>query len=390
MTTKDSFLSTLANRIPPSGTIEMASLARNLEQKGKPIIHLEIGQPSFNTPAEIIEAAHQAMIDGKTGYTNSKGILPLREKIAEYHSQKTGLEIKGGENVIITPGAKASLFAAMISLLNPEDKILFPSPYWPSYEGIASCIGSKMDVIPTNDDFSFSIENLKEKIDNKTQVLLINSPNNPTGVIYDKKTLQAINDLSVDHNFIVLSDEIYREIIFDGHYPQYLSVSESFENSVIIDGFSKSHAMTGWRIGYALGKKELINAMNKIQQNTTTCTNAPTQWGALATFGLDAKVKEMVEVYQERRDKALNLIEQCDNLFSHKPTGAFYLFVNYKGKISSTDLALKFLEKEGVCLTPGKVFGVAKNYLRISLASDMVDILEGINLLNDYLRNLNE
>jgi aspartate aminotransferase len=383
---QEDYLSKCAIRVPSSGTLKMAMLARDLEAKGKEIIHLGIGEPNFKTPKEIIEAAYQAMIEGKTGYTSSRGITPLLEKIAQIHTKETGVEIISKKNVIVTPGAKASLFASLVSLLDPSDNLVVISPYWPSYEGIANFIGAKTKSIPAHfDDFGFPFEKIKEAIDKNTKALLINSPSNPTGSIYSLDSLRFIKDLSQDNDLHIISDEIYRKIIFEGEYHQYLSVSGSLERTLIVDGLSKSHAMTGWRIGYSIGNEKLISAMNKVQQNVSTCVNTPTQYAAIKALDMDNATKEMVKEYKTRRDEAFNLIEKCENLSCNKPKGAFYLFIKYIGDYPSEELAIKLLQEKGVAITAGSVFGVKENYIRLSLASDSKAILEGIKRINDFL-----
>ncbi len=389
MTSKNNKLSKCALRVPASGTLIMKILSTELEAKGKEIIHLEIGQPNFNTPTEIIEAAYNAMKEGKTGYTSSKGVRPLLEKIASVHSKDTGVEIDPKRNVITTPGAKASLFNALVSLVDPGDNIAVISPFWPSYSGIIQFIGAETRVVQAvTEDFSFPEESIKDAIDKNTKALLINSPSNPTGTIYNLDTLKFINDLSIDNDLMIITDEIYKKIIFEGKYHQYLSVSQSLDRTLVIDGLSKSHAMTGWRFGYAIGNKELVDSMNKVQQNISTCVNTPTQWAAIKALELEEPTMKMVAEYKIRRDKSLELIEQCDHLSCRKPEGAFYLFMKYEGSIPSNKLAVKILEEKGVALTAGSVFGVEENYLRISLASGLVDILEGIKRTNDLLATL--
>ncbi|NHK32366.1 MAG: pyridoxal phosphate-dependent aminotransferase [Asgard group archaeon] len=386
MGNQEDYLSKCALRVPSSGTLKMAMLARELEAKGKEIIHLGIGEPNFKTPKEIIETAYQAMLDGKTGYTSSRGITPLLEKIAQIHAKETGVEIIPKKNVIVTPGAKASLFAALVSLLDPSDNLVVISPYWPSYIGIADFIGAKTKSIPAHfGDFGFPFEKIKEAIDKNTKALLINSPSNPTGAIYNLDSLRFIKDLSEDNDLHIISDEIYRKIIFEGEYHQYLSVSGTLERTLIVDGLSKSHAMTGWRIGYSIGNTKIISAMNKIQQNVSTCVNTPTQYAAIKALDLDDETKMMVKEYKDRRDKAINFIEKCENLSCNKPEGAFYLFIKYDGDYTSDELAINLLQEKGVAITAGSVFGVKENYIRLSLASDSKDILEGIKRINDYL-----
>ncbi|MFW9924738.1 MAG: pyridoxal phosphate-dependent aminotransferase [Candidatus Thorarchaeota archaeon] len=389
MTSKD-ILSQCAKRVPASGTLKMKLLSDELEAKGKKIIHLDVGEPNFNTPSEIIEAAYTAMKEGKTGYTSSKGIAPLLKKIAEIHTKETGVEINPKENVITTPGAKASLFNALVSIVDPGENIVVISPYWPSYEGIMDFIGAQTKTVPAHyGDFEFPFETIKEAIDSKTKALMINSPSNPTGAIYELDALEFIRDLSQDNDLMIITDEIYRKIVFDSEYHPYLSVSKSLDKTITIDGLSKSHAMTGWRIGYTVASKPVISAMNKVQQNISTCVNTPTQWAALKAFDLEEPTRMMVSEYKKRRDIAFDLIQQCDNLSCRKPEGAFYLFVKYEGNIPSDELAIKILEEKNVSLTPGAAFGVKENYIRFSLASDIEDILEGIKRVNDLLANLN-
>ncbi len=389
LTSKNKKLSECALRVTDIGTLKMKILSTDLEATGKDIIHLEVGQPNFNTPTEIIEVAYDAMKEGKTGYTSAKGIRPLLEKIASIHSKDTGVEINPRSNVITTPGAKAALFNALVSLVDPGDNIVVISPFWPSYSGIIQYIGAETKVVQAPlGDFSFPREAIKEAINKTTKAILINSPSNPTGAIYDLDTLKFINDLSNDNDLMIITDEIYKKIIFEGTFHQYLSISQSLERTLVIDGLSKSHAMTGWRFGYAIGNKELVDSMNKIQQNISTCVNTPTQWAAIKALELEEPTIEMVVEYKNRRDKALELIEKCDYLSCRKPKGAFYLFMKYQGSMQSNELAVKILEEKGVALTAGSVFGVEENYLRISLASEMKDILEGIKRTNDLLATL--
>lgn len=389
LTSKNKKLSKCALRVPASGTLKMKILSTELEVTGKEIIHLEVGQPNFNTPTEIIEAAYDAMKEGKTGYTSSKGIRPLLEKIAVIHSKDTGVEINPRSNVITTPGAKAALFNALVSLVDPGDNIVVISPFWPSYSGIIQFIGAETKVVQAHSgDFGFPTETIKDAINKNTKALLINSPSNPTGAIYDLDSLKFINDLSNDNDLIIITDEIYKKIVFEGSFHQYLSVSQSLDRTLVIDGLSKSHAMTGWRFGYAIGSKELIDSMNKVQQNISTCVNTPTQWAAIKALELEEPTTKMVVEYKNRRDKALELIEQCDYLSCRKPEGAFYLFMKYEGSIPSNELAIRILEDKGVALTAGSVFGVQEKYLRVSLASELKDILEGIKRTNELLATL--
>jgi len=382
-------LSKCALRVPASGTLKMKILSTELEVKGKEIIHLEVGQPNFNTPIEIIEAATTAMKEGKTGYTSSKGVRPLLEKIASIHSTDTGVDINPKSNVMTTPGAKASLFNALVSLVDPRDNIVVISPFWPSYSGIIEFIGAETKVVKADtEDFAFPEEAVKDIVNKNTKALLINSPSNPTGAIYGLDSLKFINDLSNDNDLMIITDEIYKKIVFEGTFHQYLSISQSLDRTLVIDGLSKSHAMTGWRFGYAIGNKELIDSMNKVQQNISTCVNTPTQWAAIKALELEEPTKKMVVEYKNRRDKALELIEQCDYLSCRKPEGAFYLFMKYTGSMPSSELAVKILEEKGVALTAGSVFGVEENYLRVSLASELTDILECIKRTNDLLATI--
>jgi len=390
MTKKESYISDCGLRVPSSGTMKAAARARELESQGKEIIKLGIGEPNFKTPQPIIEAAYKAMCEGKTGYTSSRGIAPLLEKIAGIYTKETKVPINPKENVIVTPGAKASLFSALFSLINPGDNLIVISPYWPSYQGIASFIGAQTKPVPAHyGDFEFPVEQIKDAIDKRTKLLLINSPSNPTGAIYEEDALRFIRDVSEDYDLYVISDEIYKKITFDSQYVSYLTVTETLERTIIIDGLSKSHAMTGWRIGYSIGDKELISSMNRLQQNVSSCVNTPTQYAALTALDLTEPTEMMVAEYKKRRDKALELIEQSAYLSCRKPEGAFYLFIKYEGNISSNELVMRVLEEKGVAVTAGTVFGVKENYFRLSLASELEDILEGIRRINDLLETIN-
>jgi len=391
MTKRDSYISDCGMRVPSSGTMKAATRARELEAQGRTIIKLGIGEPNFKTPQPIIDAAYKAMNEGKTGYTSSRGILPLREKIATIYSKETNVEINPHANVIVTPGAKASLFSALFSLINPGDNMILISPYWPSYQGIATFIGAKTKPVPAHfGDFEFPFESIKSAIDEQTKLLLVNSPCNPTGAIFEEDALRFIKDISEDYDIYIISDEIYKKITFESQYVSYLTVTETLDRTLIIDGLSKSHAMTGWRIGYSIGDKELISSMNRLQQNVSSCVNTPTQYAALTALDLTEPTKMMVAEYKKRRDKAFEFIEKSAYLSCRKPEGAFYLFIQYKGDICSDEFVSRVLEEKSVAVTAGTVFGVQENYFRLSLASKLEDILEGLKRIDDLLEKINK
>ena len=377
-------------KVPQSGTLRMLDIAKQLEREGREIIHMEVGEPDFDTPEHIKHVAQDALARGTTKYTPSAGIPELREAIAE-HLKGKGVQAAAKE-VLVTPGAKHAIFCAMSAALDPGDEVIIPSPCW-TYEGIALINGAKPIFIETTqeDEFRLRIENLQEKLNSKTRMLVLNYPNNPTGATMAKQDLRALADLAVDHEFWVLSDEIYDCLIYEGEKASIASMPNMHERTIYINGFSKAYAMTGWRLGYSVAPAELTQEMIKIQQASTSCAAAFVQAaGVAALHGPQDCVDEMREEYRKRRDvivDGLNLIEGFNCI---KPKGAFYVFPNIEElNMKSSELCERILKEAGVAAVPGSEFGpYGEHHLRFSYATSMQNIKNALERMNSLIERL--
>jgi aspartate/methionine/tyrosine aminotransferase len=378
-------------RIPASGTLRMFELAKKREAKGHKIYHLEVGEPDFPTPANVVDAGIKALNEGHTKYVSSRGAPPLLDAIADYYNQRD-IKIDGQENVIVTPGAKLALFSGIMAAIDSGDEVLCLSPAWPTYRVMIRMVGAKPVDVPMSPDFQLDEEALKNAMTRTVTALIINSPSNPTGGVLTKEHLKIIYDLACDHDFVVFSDEIYESLVYDGfQQASMLDVDPDMKRSLIINGFSKSYAMTGWRLGYAIGNPKTIDNMIRIQQNTTSCAADFSQIAAVeALRGDQTSIEKMKVAYQKRRDVITQLFCDMDGVNCISPKGAFYVFPDFSEyNLSSTTLAELLLKKVGVVGTPGVAFGNAYDaHLRFSYSASMSDIQEGITKLKEYLPSL--
>ncbi len=375
-------------RIPESGTLKMFDMARRLERDGKKIYHFEVGQPDFPTPESVVNAGIEALKQGFTRYTPARGIPPLLDAIEGSYKSR-GIDFDGSKNVIVTPGAKMALFQGFLGTIDSGDDVLLLAPAWPTYRVLIRMVNAKPVNVYTNANYTLDEEDLKQKISRTVSALVINSPNNPTGGILKKADLKLIYDLAEDHDFVIFSDEIYESLVYDGFKQNsMLEIDKTMERTLVINGLSKSHAMTGWRLGYAIGNEETIDNMVRIQQNTTSCAASFTQYaGVEAITGDQNDLDLMVWEYQKRRDLITGLFNDIDGIDCLNPMGAFYVFPNFtEYGLSSETLAELFLKKVGICASPGKVFGKKYDgFLRFSYAAPLEDIKEGIAKLAEFL-----
>ena len=373
------------SEIPPSGTLKVLSLAKKLEREGRDIIHLEVGEPDFKTPDHIKRAAEKALAGEATKYTSSAGIPGLREAIADSASEK-GIETAPDE-VLVTPGAKHAIFCAMVATLDPGDEVLVPSPCW-TYEGIIRVAGGRPLFVETTqaDGFAIKAEKLQEKLTPKTRMLILNYPNNPTGAIMGEKELRAIADLAFDHKFWILTDEIYDRLVYEGKHVSIASMPGMHERTIYINGFSKTYAMTGWRLGYSIAPVELVEAMVKVQQASTTCAASFVQAAGIAALkGPQDCVQRMVEEYRERRDIITKGLNSIDGFECMKPKGAFYVFpsVEKLGR-NSEELCERLLREAGVAAVPGSAFGpYGEGHVRFSYANSRDNIQRAIDRMRE-------
>ncbi len=387
-------LSKRIQTLSTSMTIAITALALELKAEGKDILSFSAGEPDFDTPIEIKEAAIKAMNEGKTKYTAVPGTPELLKAVAGKLKRDNGLEYE--TNMIQTNnGAKHSLFNLFQALIDEGDEVIIPAPYWVTYPEVVKYSGGKPVIIETDDTTSFKItpEQLREAITPKTKVLVITSPSNPTGSVYSKEELEALAEVLKDTNITVFSDEMYEKLVYGGvKFTALASISEDmFQRTVTINGLSKSAAMTGWRFGYlATPNIELVQAMNKLQSQSTSNISSITQSAAIAGLdgSIDKRVEEMRVIFESRRDEAYELINTIDGLSVIKPDGAFYLFINIK-EVSNDSMkfAKELLAEEGVAVVPGIAFG-AEGYIRLSFATDIDTIREGIKRLENFIKRI--
>ncbi len=375
--------------IPPSATLSIAEAARRMRASGERVIELSGGEPDFATPLHIVEAVEKAIRDGYTKYTVSSGILELREAISRKYELEQEVKYDPVSEVLVTPGAKQGLFYAIMALVNSGDEVLIPDPCWISYEPIVRLAEGKMIRVATSekDDFILNANELEKSITKKSKILILTNPNNPTGSVIDIKNIEEIARVVKKHNLIVVSDEIYEKIVFENAKCKSIATINGMkEQTVIINGFSKAYAMTGWRLGYVLAPSRIMEKIAKLQQHSATCVTAFVQKGGIAALdGPQEVVGEMVRKYQRRRDLLLSRIGQNQRLSCFKPKGAFYLFMNVKRiNNDSAEFADQLIKTAGITTVPGAYFGPAgEGYLRISFAVSDKVIEEAINKIKE-------
>ncbi|MBN2725624.1 MAG: pyridoxal phosphate-dependent aminotransferase [Deltaproteobacteria bacterium] len=399
----------LAHRIrfvPNSPTLAITAKALKMKSEGRDIISLSIGEPDFPTPAHIIEAAKVALDNGATKYTPAAGIPELRQAVADEISANYGLDKITSDHVIISSGAKHSLYNAMMAIINPGDEVIIPAPYWVSYPVIATLASGIPVFIPTSleERFILTPEKLRAAITRRTKLVILNNPSNPTGTVYNRKELKALLDVILDFpNIMILEDAIYRKLIYgNAKFTSIASFSEEArKRTIIIDGVSKAYAMTGWRIGFSIARRQVTKAMAHIQSHTTSNPAAVSQMASLAALtGIQQPVDDMVGQFVSRRNYMLKHLSRLENFEFHHPRGAFYVLPrisNLLGKITPTgdllktdvDLANYFLDQSGVALVPGTSFG-APSHIRLSYALNNDRIEDALNRIAEAVIQLRE
>mgnify|MGYP000064710017 FL=1 len=377
--------------IKPSGTIAIAEKARELERKGRRVYHLDLGEPDFVTPKHIREAAVKAMEEGFTHYTSSRGLLELREAISEDLKRK-GIDADPKSEILVTSGAKHAIYAAALSTLDPGDEVLVLSPTWPTHFQCIEIAEAKAVEIPCGEDYRLDEETLKAAITDKTSMILMTSPNNPTGGVLSREEVKTVVDIAADNDLLILSDEIYDRIVYDGVNPVSPALfADGRERTIIVNGFSKTYAMTGWRLGYAVADKEIIDSMSRIQQSTTTCPVSFVQKAGIAALrGPQDCVEEMIREYDRRRRFIVDKINEIDGIRCVMPKGAFYIFPDISSLgISSSEFCIRLLEEAGVSVTPGSVFGkCGEGHVRVSYANKIEVIAEGVKRIKGFIENI--
>lgn len=374
--------------IEESATFRVADLANKLKRTGKDVISFSLGEPDFDTPLHIRESAKKALDEGKTHYTPSAGILELRESIANKF-KKNGLEA-GPSEIIVAPGAKQTIFEAIQAVLNEGDEAILFEPAWVSYCPCIKLAGATPVGVPVREE-DFKPDDFGKSITKKTKMIIVNSPCNPTGAVFDRSTLKLIADVAIDHDLLVLSDEIYEKILYNGEHISIGQFDGMQDRTITINGFSKTYAMTGWRLGYATAPKEIIDSMLKLQQHSTSCATSFAQYGGIAALdGPQECVTDMVNEFKARRDLIVDGLLSL-GIKCKKPDGTFYVFANVSQFGSGIDMADSLLRDAYVAVTPGIAFGPSgKDYIRISYAISQARISEGLNRIQKVLQVLSK
>ncbi len=380
-------LSSRLASISESKTVSSSNKAAKMKAQGIKVFNFGIGEPDFTTPEHIIKAGFEAALKGKTHYTPSAGIPELRESIAEKMKKVNSVDC-GPENVLVTP-TKFSINLAFLSILNSEDQVLIPEPYFLSYPEIVKLTGGRPIPVRTDNEYDFDFDLLRRKVSGKTRAIILSNPCNPTGKVYSKKQMKKLEDFVLENNLYLISDEIYEDLIFDGSMYSPASNPEMSDKVVTIGGFSKSYAMTGWRIGYMVGPEPLIRASNKLQQQTITCVSSIAQYAALAAIGDRDTPEKFRQIFLGRRNLVESLISRSESLTMRKVEGAFYAFVKYNRDIPSEEYCNRLLDEKKVLVTPGSAFGdQGEGHFRLSFATDDETIKSGIELIDQFNREL--
>lgn len=378
------------SRIEVESAFDVLVKARGLERTGRNIIHLEIGEPDFATPPNIVEAGKRALDEGWTHYGPAQGLLELREVIAEYISRTRGVSV-GPKHVSVVPGGKPIIFFPMLALLEPDDEVLYPDPGFPIYRSMIQFLGARPVPIPLLEEEGFSIDvgYLRRAITNRTKLLILNSPQNPTGGVIPEHQIHEIAEIVRDRDLIVLSDEIYSRIYYTAEPPfSIASLPGMLEKTIILDGLSKTYAMTGWRLGYGIMPQWLVDAVSKLMVNSNSCAASFTQRAAIeALTGPQIDVDNMVDEFRSRRDIFCAALNEVPGFHCKIPGGAFYAFANVKetGK-SSRELADFLLHEAGVACLDGASFGeYGQGYLRFSYANSIENLMEAAQRMKAVL-----
>ncbi|MDO9577115.1 MAG: pyridoxal phosphate-dependent aminotransferase [Candidatus Cloacimonadales bacterium] len=389
-----------AKAIKPSPTLTVSALAKKMRSEGIDVINFGVGEPDFNTPDYIKNAAIKAINDNFTRYTESSGILELRQAIAAKLKRDNNIDCNP-QDILVSPGAKASITAVLMTICDPRDEILIPSPYWVSYTSLVEMVDAFPILLPTRmaSNFKISAEQLDEALTSLSnpKALILNSPNNPTGSVYKLKELEKIAEVCRKHDIMIISDEIYEKLIYDGmKHVSIASISDEVrERTILINGVSKAYAMTGWRLGYAAGPTEIIKRAARIQSHTTSCVNSITQKAAVVALNeCDGSVERMRNEFEKRRNFLVDELNKIPNVKCSMPHGAFYTMPSISYYLHNNNLGIKnsvqmceyILKEYHVAIVAGSAFGADK-FVRFSYATSLENIKEGVNRFKNALLN---
>lgn len=392
-------LSRKAQQISSSVTLSITARAKRLKEEGIDVISFGAGEPDFNTPFNIQNAAIDAIKKGLTRYTPASGIFELKQAICDKFKKENNLDYIPTQ-IVISNGAKHSLYNALLAICNPGDEVIVPVPYWVSYPELVKLADAVPVFVNTSEEnnFKYTRENLFNAVTKKTKAIILNSPNNPTGTVYDRKELEMIAEIAVSRDLIIISDEIYEKLIYGSvKHTSIASLGEEIkERTIVVNGMSKAYAMTGWRIGYTASEENIAKMMSNIQSHATSNPNSIAQYASVeALKGPQDDVEAMRWEFEKRRDYMVDRINSISGISCKKPDGAFYVMINIsklKGKTingyrinSSVDLCTSLLEVEKVAAIPGSAFG-ADDYIRLSYATSMDNIKEGLNRIENFVK----
>lgn len=379
-------ISKVAGEIKPSLTRRLFDKAKEYDN----VIDLTLGDPDYPTPEYVCEAGCKAIREGKTKYTANAGLLELRTAIAQKVEDETGIKYDPSKNVIVTIGAMGALYLLIKSYINEGDEVLIPAPYWINYSQMVTMSGGTPIIVNSDKPgFELSAELLEKAVTDKTRVMIINSPCNPTGEVYSRESLEAIAEIAKKNNILVIADEAYSCILFDdAKFTSIIDVPGMKEYTILVNSFSKRYSMTGWRVGYAVGDENIISAMTRLQENVASCCPQPSQYAAIAALkGPQDSVMDMVKGYQKRRDILVEGINHVEKLSCRKPQGTFYVFVDISETgMDSTEFAFDLLDKVQVAVVPGITYGdLGDKYVRIALTRSEDEIREAVSRIKRYL-----
>lgn len=374
-------------QVPASGTLAISNLVSQLKAEGVDVISFSLGEPDFTTPQNIIDAAKESLDSGFTHYTPSMGIPELRSAIAERARNFNRMDVTD-KNVLVTP-CKHAIFMTAMAYIDPGDEVLLPDPGWVTYEADIKLCGGVPVYVPLKfeDGFVLDPEVIRSLITPRTRMIILNTPANPTGCVIPEKTIRAIAEIAQEHDLMVLADEIYENLVYSGKHFSIASIPGMIDRTITVSGLSKTAAMTGWRMGWAISSEQNIKDLNKLQGHTVSCCVSFAQQGAVeALKGDQEPIKEMAARFRARRDLTLDLLSEIDGIECNVPEGAFYVFPKYSADIPSAELAKKLLEDVHVAVTPGTAFGPhGEGFFRISYATGEEQLKEGISRIKKFM-----
>ncbi|MBD3160655.1 MAG: aminotransferase class I/II-fold pyridoxal phosphate-dependent enzyme [Candidatus Eisenbacteria bacterium] len=380
------------SRLGTETAFEVLARAKELERQGRDVVHLEIGEPDFDTPRFIKDAAIEALNAGFTHYGPSAGQPDVREAIARVVSSKRGIQATA-DNVVVTPGAKPIMFFGMLACVDEGDEVIYPNPGFPIYESVVNFLGAKPVPLRLQEDrdFTFDLDEFASLVNDKTRFVILNSPQNPTGGVLSREDLEKIGEILKDRKLWVLTDEVYSEILYEGRHHSIASVPGMAEKTIILDGHSKTYAMTGWRLGYGVMPKELAAHVTRLMTNCNSCTNVFVQIaGMKALTGPQEEVTRMVSEFRRRRDVIVEGLNAIPGVSCKTPKGAFYVFPNVQNvPMPSAQLARELLDKAGVAVLSGTAFGAhGDGYLRLSYANSVENIQKSLQRMGEFISSI--